>query len=179
MGGLRRAGGTDGLHSHRRHHHHSPSPNALPHLAAGTAPPCSPPCSFSSRILSSNPRAPEKFLSWICSWALQCRAGPFFLSMEISFFFFFHFLSAFGAAAWGSCDWPSALAPGLKSFAFTLSALLLTPSFPPFSSKQCVPHEQRVLVPGSSSIREGTREERKIHARLVFSETLSNHFSCS
>ncbi|XP_044330143.1 uncharacterized protein [Triticum aestivum] len=32
MGGLRRGGGTDGLHSHRRRH---PSPNAPPHLAAG------------------------------------------------------------------------------------------------------------------------------------------------
>ncbi|KAM3372461.1 hypothetical protein ACQJBY_019377 [Aegilops geniculata] len=33
MGGLRRGGGTDGLHSHRRRHH--PSPNAPPHPAAG------------------------------------------------------------------------------------------------------------------------------------------------
>ncbi|XBI88590.1 hypothetical protein VPH35_026540 [Triticum aestivum] len=35
MGGLRRGGGTDGLHSRRRRHHHSPSHNAAPHLAAG------------------------------------------------------------------------------------------------------------------------------------------------
>ncbi|VAH25737.1 unnamed protein product [Triticum turgidum subsp. durum] len=35
MGGLRRGGGTDGLHSHRRRRHHSPSHNAPPHLAAG------------------------------------------------------------------------------------------------------------------------------------------------